>query len=104
MTSFLAYISIALCALAFSAHADTLLVENGTILTLADGQDAPFSGYLEVADGRISAVGTGTYDGPPPDRRIDATGHIVMPGFVSGHNHLWQSPWRGIPPNGERWP
>lgn len=104
MKTRLARLFLALCALCPPAFADTLVVENGTVLTLADGQDAPFSGYLEIADGRITAIGTGVYEGPPPDRRVDAAGHIVIPGFVSGHNHLWQSPWRGIAPNGELWP
>ncbi|MEM9623891.1 MAG: amidohydrolase family protein, partial [Pseudomonadota bacterium] len=30
------------------------------------------------------------------DTIIDATGKIVMPGFISGHNHLWQSAFRGL--------
>jgi len=97
-------LSALLLALVFPVRADRLVVERGTLLTLADGQDAPISGYVAVTDGRITDVAEGPYDGPEPDRRIDASGRIVLPGFVSGHNHLWQSPWRGIAPNGELWP
>jgi cytosine/adenosine deaminase-related metal-dependent hydrolase len=34
---------------------------------------------------------------PPPDAEIiDATGMIVIPGFVDSHKHLWQTALRGI--------
>ena len=38
---------------------------------------------------RIAAVGQGL-DGSGA-RTVDATGKIVLPGFVDVHNHLWQS-------------
>jgi 5-methylthioadenosine/S-adenosylhomocysteine deaminase len=37
-------------------------------------------------------------------KTVDLTGKIVMPGFVSGHSHLWQSVFRGIAPDGELHP
>lgn len=80
------------------AAAETLLVTNAIIVTLDERSAEPFTGYLLVGDdGRIAAVG----EGPPPagttaDETYDATGEIVMPGFLSGHSHLWQSAFRGI--------
>jgi 5-methylthioadenosine/S-adenosylhomocysteine deaminase len=75
-----------------------LVVKNATIITLEDAQPDPFKGYLVVGpDGRIAAVATGE---PPADLAAkevyDAGGKVVMPGFLSGHSHLWQSAFRGI--------
>ncbi|MGA1675343.1 MAG: amidohydrolase family protein [Pseudomonadales bacterium] len=90
------------------ARAD-LLIENATILTMAQGDDEVLNGFMLVKDGRIVAIGNGSPPGSlresiRPESVIDATGRIVMPGFVSGHNHLWQSAFRGIAANGELYP
>ena len=77
-------------------RADTWVVSDN-ILTLADYEQAPIDGYLHIAeDGTILAVSTGKPDAKEGDTVIDAQGKIVLPGFVSGHNHLWQSAFRGI--------
>ncbi len=84
-----------------------VLVENATILTLAEGQDEPFTGYLlSDADGAIVAVGKGSYEGKLDYETsvVDATGKIVIPGFVSAHNHLWQSAFRGLAIDEVLWP
>lgn len=76
-----------------------VLVENATLITVQEGVDAPFDGYmLTDADGLIAAIGPGSYTGAVPSgtTRIDASGKFVIPGFVSGHNHLWQSAFRGL--------
>lgn len=80
------------------AAADKLLVTNGTIVTLDERYPEPFTGYLLVGDdGRIAAVGEGSPPaGTSADESYDAAGEIVMPGFLSGHSHLWQSAFRGI--------
>jgi len=81
--------------------ADRLLIKNGLLMTMAPGQDQPFTGYLAVGeDGRISAVGAGA---PPAGRTAatvyDAGGKFIMPGFVSAHSHIWQSAFRGLAAN-----
>lgn len=76
-----------------------VLVENATLITVQEGVDAPFTGHLLAgADGFIVAVGEGAFTGDVPEgtERIDASGKFVIPGFVSGHNHLWQSAFRGV--------
>lgn len=45
------------------------------------------------ADGAIISVGKGLE--APDALELDASGRIVMPGFVDVHNHLWQSLIRG---------
>nr|MBA3288232.1 amidohydrolase family protein [Acidimicrobiia bacterium] len=42
--------------------------------------------HLVMEGGLVVAVGTGP--APPGDRRIDAAGRCVLPGFVDSHTHL----------------
>jgi len=101
MAVFRRLLALVVCAASIGpnvAAANKLLVTNGIIVTLDESQAAPFTGWLLVDDdGRIAAVGEGS---PPQDtaadETYDATGKIVMPGFLSGHSHLWQSAFRGI--------
>lgn len=78
--------------------AETVLVRNATLITMAPDQSAPFNGYLMVGeDGRIAAIGSGE---PPADLKpaqvLDMGGKIVAPGFISAHSHLFMSPLRGL--------
>jgi 5-methylthioadenosine/S-adenosylhomocysteine deaminase len=81
-----------------AAPAAKLLVRNATIVTLEEGQPDPFSGYLVVAaDGTIAAVAAGEPPAALAAQEVyDAGGKVIMPGFLSGHSHLWQSAFRGI--------
>ena len=66
-----------------------LLIKNGTII---DGSGAPaFSGNIAVKEGKIAAVGETTDDAK---QIIDASGHLVTPGFVDIHTHYdGQATW-----------
>jgi len=71
-----------------------ILIRNGTVLTMD-----PHLGQLEgadvlVEDGKILEVGPGLDGGDC--EVVDATGTIVMPGFVDSHRHLWQAVIRHI--------
>jgi cytosine/adenosine deaminase-related metal-dependent hydrolase len=65
----------------------TTLIENGTIVAF-DGNEHRIlkNGHLAFKDDRIIYVGR-NFEGQP-DERIDATGMLVTPGFVSTHCHL----------------
>jgi 5-methylthioadenosine/S-adenosylhomocysteine deaminase len=70
---------------------DSILIQNGTLITM-DRHDSVFSGDLSISDGRITdigqrRVGAGT--------TIDASGCVVLPGFVQTHIHLCQTLFRG---------
>lgn len=61
---------------------DTLIL-NGTIV---DGADRTrYKGDLEVTGGRIEAIGS--LEETEAARRIDASGHVVAPGFIDLHSH-----------------
>ncbi len=68
-----------------------LLITGGTVLTV--GPAGVVEGSVYVVDGRIAEV--------PSDRRraatvIDASGRLVLPGFVQAHVHLCQTLFRGL--------
>ena len=70
------------------------LIANGIVLSL-DPQIGEVSGCDVLIDGdRIVAVGRGLEtDGAEV---IDASGMIVMPGFVDSHRHIWEGLLRNI--------
>lgn len=100
---------LSLCALALPSltFADTLYF-GASVLTLAEGEAPYATGWMRVDEaGYIAAVGPGlppTAELEASTTKIDLTGKIILPGFVSGHSHLWQSIFRGIAPDGELWP
>ncbi|MEM7790280.1 MAG: amidohydrolase family protein [Verrucomicrobiota bacterium] len=75
-----------------------LLVKNALIIPIDGSGTYIEEGYLAVGlDGKIIEVGQGAV----PERylevdAIDVSGKFVMPGFLSGHSHLYQSPFRGL--------
>jgi 5-methylthioadenosine/S-adenosylhomocysteine deaminase len=75
------------------------LFKGGTVLTLDTS-----AGDFSVADVLVDGSGIAAV-GPNLDaddaRIIDATGHIVMPGFVNAHQHAWLGLLRGLMPNVE---
>ncbi|MEO0509000.1 MAG: amidohydrolase family protein [Verrucomicrobiota bacterium] len=89
---------VLLILLFFDFQADAVTwVRSDCILTLADGEETPINGYLKISsEGTIVAIESGDIPDGVTGRFVDAMGKIVMPGFVSGHNHLWQSAFRGL--------
>lgn len=70
-----------------------LLIQGGHVVPGDGRPEAPGADVL-VVDGAIAAIGSDL----PADgaERLDATGLVVMPGFVDGHRHVWQAPLRGV--------
>jgi 5-methylthioadenosine/S-adenosylhomocysteine deaminase len=72
-----------------------ILFRGGTVLTM-DPHLGDLTGDVLVEDDKIVAV----------DRHIDAdaevvdaTGKIVLPGFIDTHRHTWEAAIRGCAPN-----
>ena len=76
----------------------TLLVTNADVLVTMDaGRREIARGGLYIADNRIVAVGTRDTLPDTADDVLDLTGHVVIPGLVNTHHHMYQSLTRAIP-------
>ncbi|MGW2313126.1 amidohydrolase family protein [Actinomadura luteofluorescens] len=76
----------------------TLLLTNGLVIDTAPEPTVLGNADVLVEDGRIAAVGPGLA-APDGAETIDATGRIVMPGFVDTHRHTWQAGIRAVLPD-----
>jgi cytosine/adenosine deaminase-related metal-dependent hydrolase len=76
----------------------TLLLRHATLLATMD--DAGWEiedGGVYAVDGVIAAVGPTTALPETADEIIDMSGHVVMPGLINTHHHMFQSLTRAIP-------
>ncbi|MFC9897514.1 amidohydrolase family protein [Nocardia sp. NPDC127579] len=77
-------------------HCD-LLLTGGTVLTVDDARTVHQPGAVAITGTRIVAVGPAAeFTDWQADTVIDCTGRAVLPGFVDGHNHLYQALARGL--------
>ena len=77
----------------------SLLIRNATVLTV-DAEDRVIEdGAVYVEDGRIAAVGPSAgveaAHAAGAGRVVDGRGKVVLPGFVSTHNHVGYTFFRG---------
>ena len=75
----------------------TLLVKNATLVATMDDENREIEGGgVFVRDNIIEAVGS-TVDLPAKaDQVIDLTDHVLLPGLVNTHHHLYQSLTRAL--------
>ncbi|MBO1331554.1 amidohydrolase family protein [Streptomyces sp. VRA16 Mangrove soil] len=83
-----------------------LLLTGGHVVTVDDDRNVYEPGAVAVLDGRIAAVGPAAvieaaWQGA---RTLDCRGRAVLPGFVDGHNHLFQALARGLGEGQSIWP
>jgi len=73
---------------------ERVLLRGGYVLSMDETVGELPAGDVLIEDGVIAAVEARA------DVRdaevVDASGHVVMPGFVDTHRHTWQTPFRGI--------
>ena len=75
----------------------TLLVKNAHLLiTMDDERREIAGGGLFVRDNVIEAVGPGVALPPTADTVLDLAGHVVLPGLINTHHHMYQSLTRVI--------
>jgi imidazolonepropionase-like amidohydrolase len=70
--------------LVVTVHAETILIRDATILTIANGS---IKGSILIRDGKIAEVGE-KVAAPAGARIIDALGQYVMPGIIDCHSHI----------------
>ena len=78
----------------------TLLVRHARLLVTMDAQRREIEdGAVFMRGGAIEAVGRSADLPPTADEVIDASGHIVMPGLVNTHHHMYQTLTRALAPD-----
>ena len=76
----------------------TLLIRNAEILvTMDDARREIPNGGMFIRDGFIERVGPTAELPSTADETLDLRGHIVLPGLVNTHHHLYQTLTRAIP-------
>jgi 5-methylthioadenosine/S-adenosylhomocysteine deaminase len=75
-----------------------LLVTGGTVVTMNEGRTILDDGALAIQGDSIVAVGSrteieGKYSAPDT---LNASGKLVLPGFINGHTHVPMTLFRGL--------
>ncbi|MFZ6654985.1 8-oxoguanine deaminase [Undibacterium sp. TJN19] len=82
----------------------SLLIKNArVVVTMDDTRREISNGAVYIIDNIIAQVGSSADLPQTADEVIDATDHVVMPGLINTHHHMYQSLTRVIPAaqNGE---
>jgi len=82
----------------------TLLIKNATVLVTMNAQREEIAGgAVFIRDNVIEQVGTSASLPQSADEIIDARHHVVLPGLINTHHHMYQSLTRAVPAaqNGE---
>ncbi len=76
----------------------TLLARNADVLVTMDARRREIRGGGVYVEGNaIVAVGTSGELPPTADEVIDLAGHVVVPGLVNTHHHMYQTLTRAMP-------
>lgn len=80
----------------------TLLIRNARCIATMDHADAAqarqwSNASILIQDGRITAIGDAMQMTSDADEVIDARNHLVTPGLINTHHHMFQSLTRAIP-------
>lgn len=75
----------------------SIVIHNGKIITGTAGDDIIDNGSLIINGARIESIGHGN-ERPmnATDEVVDASGYVVIPGFIQTHVHLCQTLFRGM--------
>ena len=73
---------------------DSLLIENGLIVTCDEKGTKYDTGYLRIKGSEILDIGRGEAKGSA-DKTVDASGCVVIPGLITAHTHLYGILLRG---------
>ncbi len=76
----------------------TLLLKNAALLLTMDvGRREIPGGFVLIEDRRIRDLGPPERQPDSADEVIDLSGHLLMPGLINTHHHMFQSLTRAVP-------
>lgn len=75
---------------------DTILIKNGTVVTLGDKNRVLTGHSVLIEGGLIKKIGKNSEFKGKYAKVIDASGKIVMPGFINAHMHFYSTMVRGL--------
>ncbi|MBI5528004.1 MAG: putative aminohydrolase SsnA [Deltaproteobacteria bacterium] len=75
---------------------DTLLVKNGTVVTLGEPNRVLENHSVLCEKGAIKKIGRAAEFKGRYKRTVDASGKVVLPGFINAHMHFYSTMARGL--------
>jgi cytosine/adenosine deaminase-related metal-dependent hydrolase len=76
----------------------SLLLKNADLVLTMDDERREIRGAdIHIVGNEIVAVEPSGATSPWADEVIDLSGHIVCPGFINTHHHMFQSLTRAVP-------
>lgn len=73
-----------------------ILIKNGTIITLGEDCRVLNNHSLLIVDDKIEKIAPSAEFTQSYQREIDATGQVVLPGFINAHMHFYSTLVRGL--------
>ncbi len=74
-----------------------LVTDIDVLVTMDENRRVIEDGWMLVRDNLIEALGDSSEPLPEATQRLDARGHIVIPGLVNTHHHFFQTLLRAVP-------
>jgi cytosine/adenosine deaminase-related metal-dependent hydrolase len=75
----------------------SLFLKNALIVTMDRDRRELHNAHIHILDGKIHALGPNLPTPADIDETLDLAHHIVCPGFINTHHHMFQSLTRAVP-------
>ena len=63
------------------------LISNVTTVTMNEKMEVLFGSFIGISDGKITYIGASAPE-ETPEKILDGTGMVAIPGLVNAHTHL----------------